>query len=114
MQVMHITLWACTKCDSSYTLPQTVCRVCDRPAWLDEQRRFRDDAVDLLAMNVDMYNDSFLFWDGERFFRCSGQNLRTASAGRARDLGGECQRLQDELRDVLAENARMRRKLEGK
>jgi hypothetical protein len=104
----------CPECGRS-SLRGVPCQ-CDEVGWREWFRKIRAAARPLYFIAVDMYGNSHYWLDNMgNPFRAAGMAMYLAERQLdSRDaLIAELTKLREENRDVLAENARLRRRLDG-
>lgn len=112
---MIVNFYKCETCRYTQRDPLVACPNCQRGEHQAEIAALRAKAVDALPCFVDGYSDSLVAWCGDgRIVRVldAGMFLRCHEPTKRDTLVADATKLRDENRELLAENARLRRALE--
>lgn len=106
----------CLTCGGWSMSPIEVCKRCFPDDYAAAFRHIREEASTLLYVDSDPYSDA-LYWtsiDKTLAYRTTGILHRFGESRSHAALVDRLRELENENRDVLAENARLRRRLEGR
>ena len=112
---MIIEVWKC-ECGMTLERPWTTCFRCQPEARKVEAQAFHEQAREARILDVDRYADGLLARTAEGIIvwvRDAGLTMRMCGASSREDLVSTSMRLKDENTELLAENARLRRRLDG-
>ncbi len=115
--VTEETVFKCPTCSRFWLSPTTTCEECDRQAFFEERQRWSDGATVVRAVTIDPYNASILAVTVDGNFvkvQGAGPLLWRHPTEHHDALIADLTRLKKENQEVLAENARLRRRLEKK
>ena len=114
-----MTYTRCEVCGYTRANPWTTCEGCARTpgpardAFLAERRAFWDASDPLVYVGSDPNSDSVLLWHPTHaFFRAGCFDMRHGAAHNVSYLRDELGKRDTEIRDLLVENAKLRRELE--
>ena len=105
----------CERCRATFLSPTTVCERCDPGGWHSERERWREGATVVRAVGMDRYAMSMLAVTAEGKFvivRDAVHAMRDGEFKHHDDLIRDLTATKKENTELLAENARMRRRLE--
>jgi hypothetical protein len=109
-----IEVWKC-ECGRTLERPWTTCFRCQPEARRVEADAFREQAREARILDVDRYSDGLIARTSEGIIvwvRDAGLTMRMCGTTSREDLVSTSMRLKDENRELLVENARLRRALE--
>lgn len=107
----------CRTCNVCFVSPTTICERCDPRGWQEEQERWRASAISVRAVGMDRYAMSIIAIMPDGRFVSVGDAWNIMRNGEYKhhdDLIRDLTALKKENTELLAENARMRRRLENK
>lgn len=118
---MLIEMWRCPTCPSCHYRPWTTCPRCQPKERYEEQEKFAASALEARPMSLFNYSFSMLVLvegkDGQPFYamvRDARHFIEGEWQGSTDKLISDLNKVKEENRDLLVENARLRRRLEGK
>lgn len=108
-----IELWKCD-CGITHERPWTTCFRCNADGRRKEAEGFRAIAVEARILEVTPYGDLVVNTADNRTVRIrdAGISLRCGEARSKEDLVTTSMRLKDENKELLVENAKLRRQIE--
>ena len=104
----------CENCRRVNVEPIVACPRCQRSEYHAEIAAARDTACEAHAVAVDPYSGGLLAWDGDRWIAIRDARivLMCGDQTNTDKLVKEAMQLRDENKELLVENARLRRSLE--